>query len=118
MQSRTRLVAIGLVTFVAGLIAMFPARVAYHWFGGRGVSLEGIAGTVWSGSASQVDVGGFYLRALHWQIHPLALFTGKLAYSIEASPASGFLEGRIAVGITGKVVAHDVRASLPLQAAS
>ena len=116
MQSRTRLVAIGLVTFVAGLIAMFPARVAYHWFGGQGVILEGIAGTVWSGSASQGDVDGFYLRALHWRFHPLSLFTGKLAYSIEASPASGFLEGRIAVGITGKVVAHGIRASLPLQA--
>jgi general secretion pathway protein N len=116
MKARTRLVAIGLVTFVVGLLLLFPARIAYHWFGGNAVTLAGIDGTIWSGSASQADVEGFYLHSLRWRIRPLSLFSGHLAYTIEASPVSGFLEGRIAIGLSGKVAAYDVKASLPLQA--
>ena len=116
MQTRTRLIAIGAVTFVAGLVVLFPARVAYHWFSEEGVALEDIDGTIWSGTASRMDIEGFYVKSVRWQIQPLSLFAGKLAYSVEASPASGFLEGRVAVAVSGKLTARDVRASLPLQA--
>lgn len=116
MRARTKLVTVAVVTFIAGLLILFPARVAYHLFSQSGVTLAGIDGTIWSGSASQVDVDGFYLHSLHWRIRPLSLLGGKLAYSIGASPASGFLDGRVAAGITGNITASDIKAALALQA--
>ena len=115
MRARPKLVAAGLLIFIVGLVALFPARVAYRWFLPEGITFAGINGTVWSGNVSQADIEGLYLQSLRWRIRPLSLFTGKLAYTIDASPASGFFEGRVAAGITGDVVANGIKAALPLQ---
>jgi general secretion pathway protein N len=90
--TRKALVSIGLVTFVSAFVVMFPARVAYDWFAPSTVQVSGLEGSIWSGSAAEASVAGLYLRDLAWRLRPLRLFTGKLAASIEASPASGFLE--------------------------
>ena len=115
MQTRGRLIAVGVITLLIGLVTAFPARVAYQWFAPPGISLESISGSVWSGRAAQADIEGVYLRDLSWRIRPIALFTGKLAYAIEATPASGFINADILVGVTGTIRLEDLQASLPLQ---
>jgi general secretion pathway protein N len=115
MQVHSRLVAAGLTTFVAALLIFFPFRVAYRWFMPPGVALGGIEGTVWSGHAQQAEAFGIYATNLHWRIHPLDLFTGKLGYAIEAEAPGGFVNADIAVGITGKLLFSNLTAALPLQ---
>ncbi len=112
--TRKALVSIGLVTFVSAFVVMFPARVAYDWFAPSTVQVSGLEGSIWSGSAAEASVAGLYLRDLAWRLRPLRLFTGKLAASIQASPASGFLEADVALGFGGVVTLKDVNGSLPL----
>lgn len=109
------LFAAGLLTFVIAFVGLFPARVAYHWFVPSAVQLGGLEGTLWSGSAAEMSVGGLYLRDLKWRLQPLRLFTGKLGARIEASPSSGFLEADVAAGLGGVIALANVNASLPLR---
>ena len=109
------LVAVGLLTFVAAFVVLFPARVAYHWFAPPAVQAGGLDGSIWSGSATEVTAAGFYLRDVKWRLKPLRLFTGKLAAAVQAKPSSGFLEADIAAGLGGDVRLANVNASLPLR---
>lgn len=115
MQLRGRLISVGVITLLIGILTAFPARVAYQWFAPPAVRLEGISGSVWSGRATQGQVEGFYLRDLSWRFRPLGLFTGKLAYAVEATPLSGFINAHVYIGVTGAVRLEDLQASLPLQ---
>ena len=112
--SRKSLLFVGLLTFVAAFIALFPARVAYNWFAPPAVQLSGLQGSIWSGSAAEMSAAGLYLRDLEWRLRPLRLFTGKLAASVEASPSSGFVEADVAISVGGTLLLSDVNGSLPL----
>lgn len=116
MQRRTRLVATGGAVFLAGLVLLFPARVAYEWFAPETVRLSGISGTVWSGSAAEGTFGGFYAGNLDWRFRPAALFTGKAGYAVSADPAGGSLEANVGIAPGGSVHLTDLRARLPLAA--
>lgn len=115
MPARIRLVLLGVLTLVIGLTIFFPARVAYHWFAPPTLKLGGIEGTVWSGSAREGMANGVYLRDLHWRNRPWQLLSGKLGYAIAANPVSGFVEGNVAISITGSVVVTDFVGSLSLE---
>jgi hypothetical protein len=109
------LLVVGLLTFIAGVILLFPARVAYQWLAPDGVSLGGIQGSIWSGTAREVNGGGLYLRDLRWRMRPLRLFTGKLGFDVEAVPGNGFVEAGIALGLGGAVSISKLTASGSLQ---
>ncbi len=116
MPNRSQLIKIGVLTFIAGIILIFPARVAYQWFAPPGLSVSGISGSIWSGHAREADVSGVYLRDLHWRIRLLDLVTLKLGFAVGTTLEAGFIEGEIAFGLTGSVVARNISASLPLSA--
>lgn len=116
MNLRIRgLVSIALVTLVVGMIAMFPARVAYQWASSPLISMSGIKGTIWSGSASEFGTNGVYLSDLRWKIRPLKLFTGKASYMISGTPVSGSFDAEIAIGLGGKVTLQNLAAFVPMQ---
>ncbi|MDA0706174.1 MAG: type II secretion system protein N [Proteobacteria bacterium] len=114
MARHSRLISLGLLTFLAAVVLFFPARVAYQWFVPPDLQLSGIRGSIWHGSASEASARGIYLRELQWRIQPLSLLTAKLAYSVQSRFASGFLEADIATSISGAVNVSDLSASLPL----
>jgi general secretion pathway protein N len=114
-QSRARLLIAGSITLFLGLAIFFPARVAYQWFAPDAISVAGIEGSVWSGRAREASISGVYLRDLSWRWRPQSLFTGKMGYVVEARPTSGFVDGSVAVGVTGTVTLSDLTASIPLE---
>ena len=115
MNSRARLIVVGCITLLAGLVSLFPARVAYQWLPAPTFNLAGISGSVWNGQASQVQSGSLYMQDLHWRIKPLSLFVAQLRYQIEGSPASGFIDGEVSMNLSGAVTASDLRGSMSLQ---
>lgn len=115
MAMPRRLLLLGALTFLFGVIVFFPARVAYHWFAPAAVEVAGIRGTVWRGSAAEARVQGFYLRNLGWTFAPSALFRGRLGFAVSAEPPNGFIEGTVGVDPTGRVHLTDVTGSLPLE---
>ncbi len=116
MQRRTRLVLTGALVFLAGLVLLFPARVAYQWFMPDTVRLSGISGTVWRGSAAAGTFGGFYAGNLSWRFRPTALLTGKAGYAVSAEPAGGSLESEVALAPGGSVHLANLRAGVSLAA--
>ncbi len=115
IQSKRGLLFVAGVTVIVGLVLMFPARVAYRWAAPAGVALSGLQGTVWSGEADAALIKGAYLQDIRWRIKPLGFFTGRIVYRVEATPASGFIESDVGIGISGALTLSDLRASLPLQ---
>lgn len=114
-MNRRRLIKIGLLVALLGLIVMFPARVAYRWFAPAEFVASGISGTVWNGQAEEASANGFYLRDLNWDFLPFRLFTGRIAYALESRFASGFMEGQLALGFGGSLYANGLRCALPLE---
>ncbi|MDJ0759172.1 MAG: type II secretion system protein N [Woeseiaceae bacterium] len=110
---RRKLVAIGLLALIVGLIVNIPARVALQLVPDS-VSVSRASGTIWNGRAGAVLVSGIYLRNVEWQTKPIGFLTGKLALSVRAAPASGFVESGLAVGLNGAVTLTDLNASMPL----
>jgi general secretion pathway protein N len=115
MLTRSRFVIIGVITLLLGLVVIFPARVAHHWFTPAGVAISGIQGSIWRGHALEGEMGGIYVRNLNWRMRPWQLFTGELAYSIEADALSGFINGDVAIGVGGSASLRNLTASLSLQ---
>lgn len=114
MPSRTRLLTVGLLTFLVSAILFFPARVAYQWFAPDELRLSGIRGSVWHGAASEGSLNGVYLRELQWQFRPAALLRASLAYAIESKLAAGFVDANVALGVSGGVAIDALTASVPL----
>jgi general secretion pathway protein N len=115
MLTRSRFVIIGVVTLLLGLLIIFPARVAHHWITPAGVAISGIQGSIWHGHALEGEIGGIYVRNLNWRMQPWHLFTGELAYSVEADTVSGFVNGDVAIGIGGSASLRNLTASLSLR---
>jgi len=115
IQSKRGLLLVAGITVITGLVLMFPARVAYRWAAPVDLALSGLQGTVWYGQADAGLTRGAYLQDIRWRIKPLGFFTGKIVYHIEATPASGFIESDLGVGIGGALTLSDLKASLPLQ---
>ena len=60
-------------------------------------------------------MAGLYLRDITWRKRPLAIFTGRLAYAVEANAESGFVAADVALGAGGSVELEDLTASFSLQ---
>ncbi|MDJ0918806.1 MAG: type II secretion system protein N [Woeseiaceae bacterium] len=108
-----KLVAVGLLVLVIGVIVKIPARVALQLVPDS-VLISGASGTIWNGRAGAVLVSGIYLRNVEWRTKPFGFLTGKLALGIRAAPASGFVESDLALGLNGAATLSDLNASIPL----
>jgi general secretion pathway protein N len=115
MKSPTRLLTIGLVTLLLGLVIFFPARVAYRWFLPDTISFAGISGSIWNGGAREAYAEGIYVRDLKWRMQPLALLTGGIGFSFAASPQPGFMDGNVRLGFNGTITFEELTTSLTLQ---
>ena len=116
MLGRNRLIVSGVVVLIISTIVTFPAAVAYNWFAPDPLRLSGIEGSIWNGRAAEGTVNGFYVGNLEWRLRPLALFTGKIAFSTHSEPASGYLDADIAVSAFGNIYLSNVEGNLSLQA--
>lgn len=114
IRSKRGLIIVGVLIFVIGLIVTFPARVAVSLLPPSGIAISGIEGTIWRGSAREASVTGIYLRDIKWRSLPLALLTGRLAYRVEATPVSGFVDTRLSVGLDRRLHLSELTAAIPL----
>ena len=62
MTSRVSLLALGVGAYFAFVLATFPASIAHRWFGSE-LTMAGIDGSVWQGSAAYVGFNGLVLSA-------------------------------------------------------
>jgi general secretion pathway protein N len=83
--------ALGVGAYVVFALSMFPAGAAVRWFVPPEVMLNGVQGTVWSGSAANGTVAGFPLQDLRWRLRPWTLVMGRIAGDVEVRLPDGFV---------------------------
>lgn len=108
-----RMIMLALASFVALLVANAPARLVGAFLP-PAIGLEGLQGTVWSGSARQLVVHQRAAGELAWRVRPFRLLTGRLGIDIDSRLPDGSVSGRLALGVGGSLQVNDLRGSLPL----
>lgn len=91
MNNRWAWLALGVGAYAAFAISMFPAGTAIRWFVPPQVAINGIQGTVWSGSAATGTIAGLPVQDLRWHLRPWTLLTGRVAGNVEVRLPDGFV---------------------------
>jgi len=102
---------------ILGFAIILLVRLPAAWlksFLPPNVSCSDISGTAWDGGCAGVAFNGATLGNLTWQLHPLALFHGKLNAYVDLTRGDDFIRGDIEAGRGGNIVAHDLQAHMPL----
>jgi len=114
MRKPLLLVAVGAILLLLFLLMLWPARVAVGWLLPENVALSGLRGTVWQGTATQLNIDGHPIGALSWDARLFSLLGGRPRWQIELSRASGFARAEVAVTTGGSVTVADLTGASPL----
>ncbi len=117
MRQRILLAAIGAAVFVAVGLATLPATLLVARLP-PDLTLQGVGGSVWHGSADSARLRAVELGALRWDLDAQALLHGLIEYQIALERADGYLRGRVGVTPGGVLLAHDLTLALPVGALS
>jgi general secretion pathway protein N len=112
MKRTLRITILAILGFAIILLVRLPAS----WIKGfvpQGVVCTDLAGTAWNGSCAGLVYNGAPLGDLTWELHPTALFRGKIAAFIDLTREGNFIRGDFEMGGDTYVV-HDLQAQTPL----
>ncbi len=94
----------GLLAWLWGLIAYFPATHAVAWFAPDGVTAAGVSGTLWQGRAARVETGApVPITGAEWELSGWQLLRGRLAADTRFRVAGLEGDGYLASGPGGRV---------------
>jgi general secretion pathway protein N len=105
--------------YVLFLALTLPASLLFGWVLAPDSPL-GIAspqGTPWHGHAGELIYDGSSLGRVSWDVHPWALFSGRLDYDLAIDSAMTHLQGEAVLTSSGKITATDIRGPLALSTA-
>ena len=108
-----RLLILGIAGFVIGLFASAPTRLISYFLPAN-VSLEGVTGTVWNGSARQLVVNNVAAGKLGWHVIPSGLLRARVELGLDAQFPDGALSGKVSIGFGGFAQVNDFKGSLPV----
>jgi hypothetical protein len=108
-------VVIGIVFYLLFLLVTLPARVLMDQLAKHGIRVNASSGSVWHGRVTAVQAGVLNLGNVEWRVRILPLLTGKLAADVNLQQDTGFAQGRVSIGLSGKLQLTELSASLPLQ---
>lgn len=69
--------SLGLIAFLFGLVYTIPAHLATPYLPTQ-MHISGIGGTLWNGHVKNLELEGFKLGELQWNIQPLYLLLGQI----------------------------------------
>lgn len=114
-----RYIIFGIICYLGFLLFTLPADLVYgYWKQSMGaevpVVLEGLEGSVWSGSATQANISGQPVEKLKWHFKPERLLLGNMELALDFSMQNGYGNGRVGYSLFGSLYANDVEAWLPM----
>jgi general secretion pathway protein N len=113
MTNLRSLAAAGVAAFLVFALITLPANVVVPRIQPEGVTLAGLDGSVWNGSAQVLQIGGVHVGSVSWKLQPLALFTLQIAADVDLKRTDGFARGGVRMG-ANRVRLEDFSASLPI----
>jgi general secretion pathway protein N len=113
MKRALRISILAILAFAIFLLVRLPAS----WVKGflpPAVTCADVSGTAWNGSCSGFAYNGAALGNLNWELHPLALFRGKVAAFVNFTRGEQFVRGELEAGRGNDFIARDLQAQMPL----
>ena len=95
------------------LILQFPAITAINSINKINLKVNGVNGTVWKGSASEISSNEIYLRQTRWKIVPSELLKGNLTFDISTYPYNGQLKFNLILDLMNNLSATDIKGNFP-----
>ena len=95
------------------LILQFPAITAINSINKNNLKVNGVNGTVWKGSASEISSNEIYLRQTNWKIVPNELLKGNLTFDISTYPYNGQLKFNLILDLMNNLSATDIKGNFP-----
>lgn len=94
-MSLVKKIVIGVLVYLVFLIALFPASVAVRLAPlPKNISVSGVSGTIWSGSADWISVQQRQLELVQWQFNPWGLFLGKVNLDLVIGNRASAVNGK------------------------
>lgn len=109
------LAALGVLAYLVFALVTLPAGVVIPRVQPSGVTIAGLDGTVWNGSAQVLQVGGVHIGSIKWKLHVVPLLTLRAAVDIDVKRTDGFVRAAVSVNAR-QVQLTDAVVSLPIQA--
>jgi len=94
------------------MILQFPAITAVNSINKNSLKVNGVNGTVWKGSASEISSNEIYLRQTKWEIVPSELLKGILTFDVSTYLFNGQLEFNLILGPMN-IGATDIKGNFP-----
>jgi len=104
---------ISFLTLLLMLILQFPAITAFYLIDENNLKVNGVNGTVWKGSASEISSNEIYLRQTRWKIVPSELLKGNLTFDISTYPFNGQLKFNLILDFMNNLSATDIKGNFP-----
>ena len=95
------------------LILQFPAITVINSINKNNLKVNGVNGTVWKGSASEISSNEIYLRQTKWKIIPSELLKGNLTFDISTYPYNGQLKFNLILDLMNNLSATDIKGNFP-----
>ena len=113
MRRPAALIAAGVAAFLFFFAALLPASVLLRFIP-PAITLAGVDGTVWRGSADEVIVRGRDIGAVRWSNRPWRMALLEIDYSVELRPRDGAVGMDVRIGPGGRLELANVNGSFPL----
>jgi len=111
------MLGLGLGAYILFALMTLPAHLITNRLTGAGMSIAGVEGTVWRGSAQTLQIANTNLGILKWNLRPLALFMLQVSVDVEMTRADGSVNCRVGVRpFSGRINLDKLTASLPISA--
>ena len=113
LRLQKKQVLVSLFALLLMLILQFPAITAINSINKNNLKVNGVNGTIWKGSASEISSNEIYLRQTKWKIAPSELLKGNLTFNISTYPFNGQLKFNLILDLMNNLRATDIKGNFP-----
>ena len=113
LRLQKKQVLVSLFALLLMLILQFPAITAINSINKNNLKVNGVNGTIWKGSASEISSNEIYLRQTKWKIAPSELLKGNLTFDISTYPFNGQLKFNLILDFMNNLRATDIKGNFP-----
>lgn len=103
------------ISYFLFLLALIPAETILPLLNkpANGITLQGISGSLWSGSIDEVDLKKQSIQSLKWSLNPFSLFTASLSSDLEASFHGQTLSTQLDYALISKAITfNDLKSTI------
>lgn len=112
-----KLLLAGIVFYIVGLIAYFPANLAWQLFGDearqQNITLQGISGSVWNGKAKLITTPKISLFDSSWSLRFMDLLSLGLGADLQTDLGAGSLQASVTAYSETDFNLHSVKGLIP-----